>query len=139
MADFFGSIAAGEIGSKRVPLVFPEPTPKNGVVFPLEKAKGKAAHEVYKKISTRAELDFEIEKLKTKYEPFMQKLAPVPKSTREAVVLSAFDLREAAPEDMSDFSRVLRGEGEWKKITVPYFFGPVGNACCYYQIGRAHV
>lgn len=133
MADFFGSIAAGEIGSKRVPLVFPEPTPKNGVVFSLEKAKGKAAHEVYKKISTRAELDFEIEKLKTKYEPFMQKLAPVPKSTREAVVLSAFDLREAAPEDMSDFSRVLRGEGEWKKITVPYFFGPVGNACCYYR------
>ncbi len=133
MADFFGSIAAGEIGSKRAPLVFPEPTPKNGVVFPLEKTSGKTPHEVYKKIDTRAELDFEIEKLKTKYEPFMQKLAPIPKSTRESISLSAFSLREATPEDFKDFSRVLRGEGEWKSIAVPYFFGPVGNACFYYR------
>ena len=133
MADFFGSIAAGEIGSKRAPLVFPEPTPKNGVVFPLEKTSGKTPHEVYKKIDTRAELDFEIEKLKTKYEPFMQKLAPIPKSRRESISLSAFSLREATPEDFKDFSRVLRGEGEWKSIAVPYFFGPVGNACFYYR------
>ena len=133
MADFFGAIAAGEIGTGRAPLVFPEPTPKNGVVFRLEKTSGSMRREVYKKIDTRAELDFEIEKLKTKYAPFMQKLAPSPKNHRNALELTSFGIREAEPEDLADFSRVLRGEGEWKQITVPYFFGPVGNACTYYR------
>lgn len=133
MADFFGSIAAGEIGSKRAPLVFPEPIPKNGVVFRMEKTDDRIPHEVYKKIDTRAELDFEIEKLKTKYAPFMQKLAPVPKTHRESLELSSFDMRQAEMDDLADFSRVLRGEGSWKKITVPYYFGPIGNACAYYR------
>lgn len=115
------------------PLVFPEQTPKNGVVFRLEKTSGSTRREVYKKIDTRAELDFEIEKLKTKYAPFMQKLAPSPKNHRNALELTSFGIREAEPEDLADFSRVLRGEGEWKQITVPYFFGPVGNACTYYR------
>lgn len=133
MADFFGAIAAGEIGTGRAPLAFPEPIPHNGVVFRLEKAKGQSPREVYKKIDTRAELDFEIEKLKTKYAPFMRKLAPAPCRQRSAFELTSFDLREAAPEDLADFSRVLRGDGEWKPVTVPYFFGPVGNACFYYR------
>ena len=67
MADHFGAIAANEIGSKRSPLIFPEPTPKNGIRFPLEKAENTSPTDVYKKMDTREELDFEIEKLKTKY------------------------------------------------------------------------
>ena len=97
MADFFGAIAAGEIGTGRAPLVFPEPTPKNGVVFRLEKTSGSMRREVYKKIDTRAELDFEIEKLKTKYAPFMQKLAPSPKNHRNALELTSFGIRRISP------------------------------------------
>ncbi len=133
MADHFGAIAANEIGSKRAPLVFPEPAPKNGVSFPLEKVKSNVPTDVFKKIDTREELDFEIEKLKTQYAPFLQKLAPVFQATRDTRKLSEFDMREATDEDLADFARVLRGEGEWKKITVPYYFGPTGATVSYYR------
>ncbi len=132
MADHFGAIAAGEIGSKRAPLVFPTPTPKNGVRFPLTAHKGKAT-DVYKKMSTRAELDEEIERLKEDYALFLQKLAPKPEKTRDILNLTAFSMREATEDDLSDFGRVLRGEGEWKNITVPHYFGPTGAAVSYYR------
>ena len=90
MADFFGAIAAGEIGSKRLPLIFPEPTPKNGVQFPLNEAIGQAPLAVYKKPSSRTELDAQIEALREYYTPFMQKLAPKPKSTRTTFLLKDF-------------------------------------------------
>ena len=65
LADHFGAIAANDIGSKRAPLVFPEPTPKYGVRFPLTRPENNTPTAVYAKISTREELDFEIEALKT--------------------------------------------------------------------------
>ena len=133
MADHFGAIAAGEIGCKRAPLVFPSPMPKNGVLFSLTDANDKNPTDVYKKPSTREEIDFEIEKLKTKYEPFMQRLAPIPEKTREHFLLSEFQKRAATEEDLYDFSRVLCGDGEWKTVTVPDFEGPIGAACHYYR------
>ena len=118
MADHFGAIAAGEIGCKRVPLVFPSPMAKNGVLLPLTETTHKTPSDVYKKPSTREEIDFEIEKLKTKYEPFMQRLAPIPAKTRESFLLDQFQKRAATEEDLYDFSRVLGGEGERVAITV---------------------
>ncbi len=132
MADHFGAIAAGEIGSKRCPLVFPAPAQKNGILFPLTKTEC-AATEVCKKLSTREELDMEIEKLKIKYTPFLQELAPKPLPTREVVHLTDFKMREAENADLADFSRVLRGEGDWNKVTVPYYFGPTGVAVQYWR------
>ena len=132
MADFFGAIAAGEIGSKRLPLVFPEPTPKNGVRFPLRNTD-RIATTVPPKPSTREELDAQIGRLKEYYTPFLQKLAPVPEKTRDILPLTVFEMREQTQEDLSDAFRVFRGEGEWKQITVPYYFGPTGNAVSYYR------
>ncbi len=132
MADHFGAIAAGEIGSKRIPLIFPAPPPKNGVQFPLKICTRKAT-DVYKKMSTREELDTEIERLKEAYTPFLQKLAPIPKQTRTIVSLKEFSMREATEEDLFDFGRVLGGEGTWNTITVPYYFGPTGAAVTYYR------
>ncbi len=133
MADHFGAIAAGEIGSKRVPLVFPEPTPKNGILFPLSASDNTVPTEVMKKMSSREEMDFEIEKLKTKYAPFMQRLAPCPAPTRESFTLHDFKMREEEEADRADFFRVLKGEGDWNDIKVPYYFGPTGAAVTYYR------
>ena len=133
MADFFGAIAAGEIGSKRLPLIFPEPTPKNGVNFPLKEALGQTPLSVYKKPSSRADLDAQIESLREYYTPFMQKLAPKPKNMRTTFLLKDFQMREQTEADLSDFSRVLSGKSEWKNITVPYYFGPTGNTVSYYR------
>ncbi len=133
MADHFGAIAANEIGSKRSPLVFPEPTPKNGVRLPLTAASDPTPKAVPKKPDTREELDHEIEALKEYYTPFLQKLAPAPKSCREVIQLTEFLMRESTAEDLADFSRVYRGEGEWEQITVPYYFGPTGACSFYYR------
>ncbi len=132
MADIFGAIAANEIGNKRQPLVFPKPMPKNGVVLTMEKTDG-APMPVYKKPNTRKELDAIIEELRIKYEPFMQKLAPAAAKTREVLPLSSFDMREAESADFSDFTRVLRGDGEWQNINIPYYFGPTGATVHYYR------
>ncbi len=132
MADFFGAIAAKEIGSKRVPLVFPSPQKKNGIKIPLSQSK-KALTEVYKKPDTREELDALIDELRIKYAPFLQNLAPKISETREKIILENFALREEQEEDRLDFSRVTRGEGEWKNISVPYYFGPTGNTVHYYR------
>ena len=133
MADHFGAIAANDIGSKRAPLIFPEPMQKNGVCFPLSKSERSTPLSVYKKIDTREELDFEIEQLKHKYTPFLQKLAPIPPATREVLDLTAFKMREATDEDAMDFTRILRGDGEWNSITVPYYFGPTGATVTHYR------
>ena len=132
MADFFGAIASKEIGSKRVPLVFPKPQEKNGIEIPLLTSNKKMT-QVPKKPDTREELDALIEQLRVKYAPFMQRLAPKTEQAREKIILENFALREASEDDLLDFSRVIRGEGEWKNITVPYFFGPTGNAVHYYR------
>ncbi len=130
MADFFGAIAANEIGSTRAPLVFPEPAPWNGKSFPLSPTCD-APTKIYKKTDTREELDELIEGLRVKYEPFMQNLAPKTESTRSVLNLTSFDMREATEADFKDFSRVLSGAGEWKKIEVPYYSGPTGMAVNY--------
>lgn len=132
MADFFGAIAANEIGSKRLPLVFPEPTPKNGVILAMKEADG-APTPVYKKPDTREELDAIIEELRVKYEPFMQRLAPKTQNTRTVLPLSSFDMRKAESEDFFDFTRVLRGEGKWEKVQIPHFFGPTGATVHHYR------
>lgn len=132
MADFFGAIAAGEIGSTRAPLVFPEPAPWNGKIFSLTSSCD-APTEIYKKPDTREELDEIIDGLRAKYEPFMQKLAPQIPDTREVLPLTSFLMREAESEDIRDFSRVLCGEGKWQEVSVPYYAGPTGEAVHYYQ------
>ena len=132
MADFFGAIAANEIGSKRAPLVFPKPTPWNGKSFPLSPSCGTPT-EVYKKPDTREELDSIIEELRVKYEPFMQKLAPKITDTRKVLPLTSFLMREAEKADFLDFSRVLSGGGEWQEVSVPHYGGPAGEAVHYYR------
>ncbi len=132
MADFFGAIAANDIRNEREALVFPSPVPKNGKVFTLSPFDG-APLAVPKKMSTKEELDAQIEALREKYMPFMQQLAPKTQSTRKRQDIREFDIREAQEADFRDFSGVLAGKGEWEKITVPYYNAPVGYAAVFYR------
>lgn len=132
MADHFGAIAAKDIGSSRAKLVFPQPKAKNGITIPLEQSQD-APTPVYKKLNSKEELDALIEELRLHYEPFLQKLAPVAQPTREIISLHECAMREATMEDFADFSRVLRREGTWEQISLPYYFGPTGNTLHYYH------
>ena len=120
MADFFGAIAANDIGAKRAPLRFPTPAPWNGISFPLSDAKGEEPLRVPAKMSTREALDAEIEKLRQKYEPFMQDLAPECEKTRVRTDLRKFDYRVQTEADRGNILSVLAGGGEWESVTIPH-------------------
>lgn len=133
MADFFGAIAANDVGAKRAPLRFPTPKPWNGVSFPLADAKGERALRVPAKMSTREELDSEIEKLRLKYEPFMQDLAPACEKLRVRHDIKDFRYRVQTDSDKGNLASVLAGDGEWESITIPHYQGPIGNKTAYYR------
>lgn len=130
MADRFASIAAGEIGS-REPLVQPKPIADNGKRFPLADSAG-ASGKVYKKITEKAELDALIGSLREKYAPFMKKCSPAVETERKLKELSEFDFRMATADDRRDFSSVV-SSGEWEKVSLPHYGGPVGYAISYYK------
>lgn len=133
MADFFGAIAANDIGYKRAPLVFPAPTPWNGVSFPLSDANGEKPLAVQAKMSSRAELDAEIEKLRQKYEPFMQDIAPKHEEMRTRTEIRHFDYRVQTEADKGELPSVLAGMGKWESVTVPHYQGPIGDKTAYYR------
>lgn len=130
MADRFASIAAGEIGSREL-LVRPKPVADNGKRFPLADSAG-APGEVYKKITEKTELDALIGSLREKYAPFMKKCSPAVKTQRKLKELSELDFRMATADDRRDFFSVV-SSGEWEKVSVPHYGGPVGCAISYYK------
>jgi len=85
------------------------------------------------KIATQAQLDAELQRMRAKYAPFMADLAPPPTSKRTKWDLVSFDWRYETPEDASDLEHVMRGKGEWKKVKIPHFGGPVNDATAYYR------
>lgn len=130
MADRFASIAAGEIGSREL-LVRPKPVADNGKRFPLAGSAG-ASGKVYKKITEKAELDALIGSLREKYAPFMKKCSPAVETERKLKKLSEFYFRMATADDRRDFFSVV-SSGEWEKVSVPHYGGPVGCAISYYK------
>ncbi len=130
MADRFASIAAGEIGSREL-LVRPKPITDNGKRFPLADSAG-ASGKVYKKITEKAELDALIGSLREKYAPFMKKCSPAVETERKLKELSEFYFRMATADDRRDFFSVV-SSGEWEKVSVPHYGGPVGCAISYYK------
>ena len=132
MNDFFGAIAAAKESAARQPLITPSPLPKNGKPLKMQACDALPA-KVYKKMSEKCELDEEIARLKEKYAPFRRRLAPEIESSRVRTYIKNFDYRLAADGDTQNFARVLSGCGEWKRITVPHYDGPVGKATAYYK------
>ncbi|MCQ2436191.1 MAG: hypothetical protein MJ101_04720 [Clostridia bacterium] len=132
MADLFGAIASNDIGKGRLPLVHVTPEAKNGVIFPLTDSDGKPT-EVIPKMSTKAELDAEIDRLKAHYLPFFAELAPKSVQTRTRTDITEFDFRHATDDDLTDYSRIVSGAGEWERVKAGHYTGPVGNRTAYYR------
>ncbi len=83
-------------------------------------------------ISTKEELYAELDKMRKKFEPFMQNLAPAVVSSRHQISLSEFNWREETQGDIDNFPATLRGEGKWQLVKIPHFGPPVGRAVTYY-------
>lgn len=67
------------------------------------------------------------------YLPFFKDHAPKIENTRTRQELVEFQWRVGTEEDAADFSRVLKGEGEWETVKIPHFGPPLGYAVTYYR------
>ena len=102
--DFFGSIAAKGIGGRHELLVKNEPIPHKEKRTHLTEACEPLF--TAPKISTREELSALLEKMRTRYAPFMENRAPRFEPISEHIRLTDFTL-----------------DGE--RITLPHYGGPL--------------
>ncbi|MBQ3140943.1 MAG: glycoside hydrolase family 2 [Clostridia bacterium] len=75
----------------------------------------------------------EIAQLRQKYAPFLRDLTPKGRSTRKRIPLRSFDFRYETDADRADFSQVLGGKGEWERVSIPHYVGPMGKWTAFYR------
>ena len=131
--DIFADIAAGGIQCRGASLTVPEPPKKEKKYLNMDIVDESAIFKPIQKMTSFEELERELEKKRNHYKDFMRNLAPEPKSYRILTPLIKFDWRVGIEEDMMDFSRVLDGRGEWAKVQIPHYGGPLGKAVTYYR------
>jgi len=129
--DRFADIGTRKYDTRLDLLTEPKPPILPNIDLPVSNDPA-SVFKIVKPISTKEELYAELAKLRQRYKPFMQNLAPVPPTTRKRIPLTTFDWREETPEDRSNFYATLKGEGQWKKVTIPHYGPPLGRAVTYY-------
>ncbi|MCQ2770778.1 MAG: hypothetical protein MJ236_03145 [Clostridia bacterium] len=132
MADVFAAIASNDIKASRGNLVKQLPVPKSDVSYTLNDTSS-IPTPVYKKMSTKAELDMEICNLKNKYSKFLMCHAPKFDSLRQRTYIDEFDFRVQNDKDIKNLSKVIMGEGSWEKVKIPHYGDPVGKGTTYYR------
>jgi len=131
-SDEFANIAQRGINFSNKGLITPKPSENEGISLPIL-ADDKYKRNYVGKMSSEQELLEELDKQRKKYEPFMQNLAPKHKDYRRKQYLTEFDYRIQTEDDLKDFYNVLSGKGEWGKVKIPHYDGPVGNHTAYYR------
>ncbi len=129
--DFFAEIGNKKSNSRMHLLEEKKPPLLPEKYLPLEKGRNAAFVEV-KEMSSKKELYEELDKLRSRYMPFMSDVAPELEEYRERTYLKDFKWRLETTEDCSDFTLPLKGEGEWKDVKIPHFGPPKGRATAYY-------
>ena len=131
MSNRFGAIASNEIKS-RIPLRAVLPAEDNGKRFVMKESAGKKPYPVPKKMDSKSELESEIERLKKQYSPFLKNIYHEDNVKRKRYI-SSFDYRVQTNEDRNNLLKVLSGEGEWEKVTIPHYSSRIGNVTEYYR------
>ncbi|HWS00550.1 MAG TPA: glycoside hydrolase family 2 TIM barrel-domain containing protein, partial [Prolixibacteraceae bacterium] len=129
--DKFADIGTRKYDVRANLLTEPQPPVLPDINLPLTHNPG-SVFKVVKPISTKEELYAELTKMRNRYEPFMQNLAPAPAETRVKIPLTEFNWRIETPADPADFAATLRGEGNWEKVGIPHYGPPLGRAVTYY-------
>lgn len=110
--DVFAQIAKNGIGGREELLHDPQPIPFEKKVCVLDQ-KG-TPEVIRKKMSTKEELQEELERQKEYYQPFLKELAPELKCCKQVIRLEHFLL-------------------DGKEITIPHYEGPLGNCKQVYE------
>ncbi|HWR98986.1 MAG TPA: hypothetical protein VN249_00150, partial [Prolixibacteraceae bacterium] len=129
--DKFADIGTRKYDVRASLLTEPQPPVLPDINLPLTH-NPRSVFKVVKPISTKEELAAELVKMRNRYEPFMQNLAPAPAETRKKIPLTEFNWRIETSADPADFAATLRGEGNWEKVKIPHYGPPLGRAVTYY-------
>ena len=139
--DIFAEIAVPEEGpSQPQPksrrggmLVAPCPPVLPDRVLPLDVLAPEAVFSPADRLDSAEKLAAELQRYRARYAPFAQDLAPQLDPTRITVSLEAFDWRLQTEADRADASRALSGLGEWERVSIPHYGGPLGRAVALYR------
>ena len=94
------------------------------------------------KISTQAQLEAELIKMRKQYAPFMKDLAPKLPEIRKKTELEKFSWCLIASEMGIDEKgnlyplpelQPITGENAWKEVTIPHYAGPINKAEAHYR------
>ena len=105
------AIGSDDKGIHKEQLITPGPPQLPETVLPW--TLGSQPFTPMDKLDTPQELTAELDRIRTRYEPFTANLAPAIPNTRITAPITSFDWRQATPEDGKDFLIPLTGKGDW--------------------------
>jgi hypothetical protein len=131
--DVFADIGTRMIAARRNLLEEVRPPELPRRQLPVAASMPKAAFQPVDKLDSAAKLQAELVRQRRRHAPFMKDLAPKLPSLRIAQRLEDFQWRLETEADRADFLHPITGAGEWKRIKVPHFGGPIGRTVAYYR------
>lgn len=107
----------------------PDPLPETYLPVSHEPA---SVFQPFQLMDTAEELNAALVKMRAQFLPFMEDYAPAITNTRARIKLDEFLWRVETQDDVTDFTNVLQGKGDWERVRIPHFGPPLGRAVTYY-------
>jgi hypothetical protein len=131
--DVFAKIAGQRADFQKTALVEPLPPVLPEQYVPAARSDVRAAFQPKSKVDTPEKLRAELAKARKTTARYQRNLAPAAPVSRLTVPIAACDWRLETEADRRDFSATLDGAGEWQRVSLPHYGGPVGRAVAYYR------
>lgn len=131
--DIFANIAERQATTQREELVEPAPPALPQRILPAGKSNPRAAFKPIPKLDTPEKLARALEQERRRMAPFLRDLAPAVGGNRIVTPVTACDWRIETDADRRDFAATLAGAGEWQRVSLPHYGGPVGRAAAIYR------
>lgn len=131
--DLFADIATRDTGGRRAALIEPEPPLLPEKYVPASRTNARAAFRPSPKLDTPEKLQRALQRERKRMAPFLRDLAPPPSPGRSSRTLETADWRLETESDRRDFPATLAGAGDWERVRLPHYGGPVGRATAYYR------
>lgn len=131
--DIFANIASVCQEIRQDILIEPQPPALSARNLPAARSNPGAAFKPAVKLDTSEKLQRALERERKRVAPFLRDLAPAVVSSRIVTPITFCDWRLETTADQQDFAATLSGAGEWERVSLPHYGGPVGRAAAYYR------
>ena len=134
-ADFYTKIAQNESGEQ----LFRTLESPLGKTLPVDKQlkwSGTTGYQFkpMEKIDNSEEMKEALNRMRKDLAVYLKDVAPKSVDVRRRLVISKMQFRYETEEDREDFTCLLRGEGQWDSVPIPYYHGPQGPSTAWYRV-----